>query len=347
MRGRQTLGRSPGKTGEFPLPKPLEGAWPCPHLDLGPVVSPVVRVPIPAAFRHPVSGKVSPKSEGNNTILKNQIHTVETVEMTEGPMLQAPGALPAATGTCGRMPPGHPQPAPRCPASPLSPPQPLSPPSQSGRPGHFPRTALCDSARGLGLLGKHGGCRSSSPHRVRPTGRGGGGGCWSTGGRRLGAGWVRPGASTAGPPQEAPRPPLPALAGDGRAVNRPAVLPAAGRGQEVSVINQGLPSYDRFIRQMNLRAQRASRLPACQERRAAPAPRAEAPSSPFGPFPELQTEGCTGQGPRSQVCDLSSGLSFPFRERPASFDFPLEFQMPGLNWCCQNQTGSPPPHSAA
>lgn len=196
MRGRQTLGGSPGKTREFPLPQPLESAWPRPHLDLGPVVSSVVQVPIPAAFGHPVSGKVSGKSEGNNTILKNQIHTVETVEMTEGPMLQGPGALPAAMGTCGRtaLPPGHPQPAPRCRASPLSPPQPLSPPSPSGRPGHFlRRTVLCDSARGLGLLGKHG------PHRVRPTGRGGGGGRWGTGGRGLGAAW-----STAGPPRRLP-----------------------------------------------------------------------------------------------------------------------------------------------
>ena len=38
---------------------------------------------------------------------------------------------------------------------------------------------------------------------------------------------------------------------DGRAINLPVVMLATELEQEVSVINQGLSSYDKFIKQMN------------------------------------------------------------------------------------------------
>lgn len=43
----------------------------------------------------------------------------------------------------------------------------------------------------------------------------------------------------------------------GHAVNLPAVVLAAELEQEVRAINQGLSSYDKFIKQMKPRAQRA------------------------------------------------------------------------------------------
>lgn len=67
------------------------------------------------------------------------------------------------------------------------------------------------------------------------------------------------------PPAEAGmcrRGPLePPRRGDGRAINLPAVVLATELEQEVSVINQGLSSYGKFIRQMNPRAQRAALQP--------------------------------------------------------------------------------------
>lgn len=114
---------------------------------------------------------------------------------------------------------------------------------------------LQEGCPGPTLLGTHQGCLSSCPQLVYFTGRGEEGGLWSTGGRGPGAA-----GELAGPGEAAGReamwreagraPPPPA--GDGRAINLPVVMSATGLEQEVRVINQGLSSYDKFIKQMNL-----------------------------------------------------------------------------------------------
>lgn len=86
-------------------------------------------------------------------------------------------------------------------------------------------------------LGKHGESLSSRPHLGHCTGRGGGG-------PERGEGGTAGVAAAAGG--------WPPPVGDGRAINLPVVMLATELEQEVSVINQGLSSYDKFIKQMNL-----------------------------------------------------------------------------------------------